>query len=148
MQCYVYNGTIYMWLTVHGVFNGSIIQPGVAWPKIFNVSSSFSNSNVVSSVSCSASLRKFVKYCINNNHKDFYWIINHFANFLTRFMVSISFDTAKIHSCCSSIFTFFVNVDALYMHLISREHTFNVAAVLMVIGNNSLSYTFALHVWN
>ena len=67
---YAYAQLNYLWLTVHGVYNGSMIQPGVAWSKISNVSSSFSNSNVISSISCFASLRELVKYCTNNNHKD------------------------------------------------------------------------------
>ena len=60
----------YLWLTVHGFISGSMIQPGVASSKISNVSSSFSNLNAISSISSCASLRKLVKYCTNNNHKD------------------------------------------------------------------------------
>ena len=59
----------YLWLTLHGVINGSMIQPGVTSSKISNVSSSFSNLNFTSSICISASLGKLVKYCTNNNHK-------------------------------------------------------------------------------
>ena len=123
---YAHNKPI-SWLTVHGVVNGSMIHPGVTSSKISNVSSSFSNSNVTSSISCSASLRELVKYCIDSNHKNatitcrVHMDDPSFCH-LTCFMVSRFFDTAKIHSC-SSVFTFCVNVDALYT--ISREHTVN-----------------------
>ena len=123
-----------------------MIHPGVALSKISNVSFSFSNSNVTSSISCSASLRELVKYCIDNNHKNATITCKvHMDDpsfcYLTHFMVSRFFDTAKIHSC-SFIFTFCVNVDALYMHLISREHTVNSNCLY----SDTLSYTFALHV--
>ena len=62
-------------------------------------------------------------------------------------MVSRSLDTAKIHSWYS-IFTFCVNVDALYLYLISIEHTANNYSNRSYgdIGNHHHIYTFGLHV--
>ena len=115
-----------MWLTVHGSTSGSMIQPGAAFSIIFNVSFSLSNSNVNCSTSSFAFLRELFKYCKYNNkiHRTIIWHMN-YSYYLTRFIVSISSDTAKIHSCFP-ISTFSINDDAMYWIASKEDNNYSI----------------------
>ena len=121
-------------LTVHGVINGSMIQQGVASSKISNVSS-----GPLSQIQMSLILQSlFCLICDQVLYRQQSWRSHNYMYIECTFIEN---PQPFVHFC------FCGNIDALYMHLTSREHTCmqSIATVLMVIGNHYHTPLQSLH---
>ena len=121
-------------LTVHGVINGSMIQQGVASSKISNVSS-----GPLSQIQMSLILQSL--FCLICDQVLYRQQSRRSHNYMYIECTFIENPQLFVHFC------FCGNIDALYMHLTSREHTCmqSIATVLMVIGNHYHTPLQSLH---